>query len=192
VVVEAGGPGQGAGNGGGGAGGFRESSGTASGCYTASPLAGVQQLYQFQQQGYPITVGAGGAGSSTRWSCNNTHTRSCWFKFNFSTITSAGGGGGSAKEEVVHHYMDNLVDQVVVVAGMELVHVEVQEIHLQQVLLKEIMVEQVVVLIRCRWRWCNSSWSGGPPSTGGPGGTGATTSISGHQQLSSWWWWRWN
>jgi hypothetical protein len=70
----------------GGAGGYRESSGAASGCYTASPLgAGVSAL-PVSVTGYPITVGAGG-GSPTPTSGSNSI---------FSTITSAGGGNGTS------------------------------------------------------------------------------------------------
>ena len=76
--------------GGGGAGGIRVSNGTASGCYTAgpSPLAGPVSALPVSVQGYPITVGAGGAiapGCSAGGSGANSI---------FSTITSAGGGGG--------------------------------------------------------------------------------------------------
>ena len=70
----------------GGAGGYRESSGAASGCYTASPLgAGVSAL-PVTASPYPITVGAGG-GSPTPTSGSNSI---------FSTITSAGGGNGTS------------------------------------------------------------------------------------------------
>jgi len=69
-------------NGGGGAGGYRESyCATVSGCYTASPLASSTSL-QLSVQGYPITVGGGGASGSS--GSNSV----------FSTITSAGGGAG--------------------------------------------------------------------------------------------------
>jgi hypothetical protein len=63
-LVVAGGGGGGANRGGGGgAGGYRESSGAASGCYTASPLgACVSAALPVSVQGYPITVGGGGAG----------------------------------------------------------------------------------------------------------------------------------
>jgi hypothetical protein len=66
-LVVAGGGGGGAsennnwgGAGGGGAGGFRESSGAASGCYSASPLGSGVSAVPVSVQGYPITVGAGG------------------------------------------------------------------------------------------------------------------------------------
>ena len=51
-------------SGGGGAGGFRESSGAASGCYTTSPLGSGVSALPVSVQGYPITVGGGGAGTS--------------------------------------------------------------------------------------------------------------------------------
>jgi hypothetical protein len=78
-LVVAGGGGAG-GGGGGGAGGYRESSGAASGCYTASPLGASVSALPVSVQGYPITVGAGAAGQGS--------------DSIFSTITSAGGGGG--------------------------------------------------------------------------------------------------
>jgi hypothetical protein len=68
--------------GGGGAGGFRESSGAASGCYSASPLGSGVSALPVSAQGYPITVGSGGGSDSAG---NNSV---------FSTITSAGGGKG--------------------------------------------------------------------------------------------------
>jgi len=91
-LVVAGGGGGGNGvyaGGGGGAGGYRESSGAASGCYTVSPLgAGVSALPVIAQ-GYPITVGAGGAAMSPPVREGNQGSNSI-----FSTITSAGGGAG--------------------------------------------------------------------------------------------------
>jgi hypothetical protein len=75
--------------GGGGAGGYRESSGAASGCYTASPLGSGVSALPVSAQGYPITVdggGAGGTGYGVRGSNGGNTT--------FSTITSTGGGGG--------------------------------------------------------------------------------------------------
>jgi hypothetical protein len=83
-------------NGGGGAGGFRESSGVASGCYSASPLgAGVSAL-PVSVQSYPIIVGAGGPPAPGGPS-NNPHTLGlAGTNSVFSTITSTGGGGGSA------------------------------------------------------------------------------------------------
>jgi hypothetical protein len=88
MVVAGGGAGGGIGpadsypGGGGGAGGFRESSGTASGCYSASPLGSGVSALPVSAQGYPIVVGSGGGSDSAG---NNSV---------FSTITSAGGGKG--------------------------------------------------------------------------------------------------
>jgi len=93
-LVVAGGAGGGSDyGGGGGAGGFRESSGTASGCYTTSPLGACVSALPVSAQGYPIIVGSGGAGGTgtagCRGSSGNTST--------FSTISSAGGGGGGGE-----------------------------------------------------------------------------------------------
>ena len=82
-LVVAGGGGGGA-RGGGGAGGFRESSGAASGCYTASPLGACVSALPLSVQGYPIVVGGGGATA-----CNSDPGSNS----SFSTITSQGGGG---------------------------------------------------------------------------------------------------
>jgi hypothetical protein len=74
-------------SGGGGAGGFRESKcATTSGCWTASPLASATSI-PISIQSYPITVGAGGAGSPTGSGTPGSNSI-------FSTITSAGGGRG--------------------------------------------------------------------------------------------------
>ena len=82
-------------NGGGGAGGFRESPGTASGCYTASPRGAAPAVaLAVAVQGYPIQVGGGGAGGTpvtptgAPGSQGSTST--------FSTISSAGGGYGGS------------------------------------------------------------------------------------------------
>jgi len=75
--------------GGGGAGGFRESSGTASGCYTASPLGACVSALPVSAQAYPITVGSGGAGGTSPGTDGSDGSNSV-----FSTITSTGGGGG--------------------------------------------------------------------------------------------------
>jgi hypothetical protein len=93
-LVVAGGAG-GAGNAGnldgagaGGAGGYRESSGTASGSYSVSPLgAGVSAL-PVTVTSYPITVGGGGTASAP--TAGGVGSNSI-----FSTITSAGGGSGA-------------------------------------------------------------------------------------------------
>jgi hypothetical protein len=69
----------------GGAGGYRESSGTATGCYTVSPLgAGVAAL-SVTATGYPITVGGGDPSGTPPGVGSNSI---------FSTITSNGGGRG--------------------------------------------------------------------------------------------------
>ena len=85
LVVAGGGAGSGE-FAGGGAGGFRESK-AASDSYTASPLnatSGPTYNLPVSAQGYPITVGAGGAANGNS-GANST----------FSTITSNGGGGGT-------------------------------------------------------------------------------------------------
>jgi len=93
-LVVAGGGGAGATqSGGGGGGGYRESSGAASGCYTASPLGACVSALPVSVQGYPITVGGGGSGKPT--SCGNA--RGCSGANSiFSTVTSTGGGGGGS------------------------------------------------------------------------------------------------
>jgi hypothetical protein len=79
--------------GGGGAGGFRE--GKATTCsHTASPLAA--SGLPVSVQGYPITVGAGGALPAGRPSPNVGGTGGT---STFSTITSAGGGGGGGANQ---------------------------------------------------------------------------------------------
>ena len=90
VVVAGGGSGGGSeGGGGGGAGGYRESeSPTCS--YTQSPVAASGGL-PVSVQGYPITVGGGGAAGSPANSKGVSGSNSI-----FSTITSTGGGGGGA------------------------------------------------------------------------------------------------
>jgi hypothetical protein len=71
---------------GGGAGGYRESSGAASGCYSASPLGSGVSALPVLVQGYPIIIGAGGAGGPNTRNSGNPST--------FSTITSGAGGAG--------------------------------------------------------------------------------------------------
>jgi hypothetical protein len=96
-MVVAGGAGGGSDRGGGGgAGGFRESSGTASGCYTASPLGACVAALPVSAQPYPITVGGGGSpqpylGGGQPDNNGNPGSNSI-----FSTITSTGGGGGGS------------------------------------------------------------------------------------------------
>jgi len=103
-MVVAGGGGSGgstrhiAGGGGGGAGGFKESPGTASGCYTVSPRGAAPAVsLSVPVQAYPITIGAGGtggtkAGGSGVASPNVQATSGA--NSIFSSITSAGGGFG--------------------------------------------------------------------------------------------------
>jgi hypothetical protein len=93
LVVAGGGGGASVGGGGGGAGGFRESSGTNTGCYSASPLGACVPGITVTASTYPITVGAGGVGGpigptepETRGSNGSNSV--------FSTITSTGGGAG--------------------------------------------------------------------------------------------------
>jgi len=90
LVVAGGGSGGNDAGGGGGAGGFRESSGTASGCYSTSPLGACVSALPVTAQGYPITVGSGGTNPGSPQSPGTQGSNSI-----FSTITSSGGGGGS-------------------------------------------------------------------------------------------------
>jgi hypothetical protein len=91
-MVVAGGAGGGSNfGGGGGAGGYRESSGAASGCYTASPLGSCVSALPVSATGYPVTVGGGGSGGSSG-ARGGSGSNSV-----FSTITSAGGGGGGGR-----------------------------------------------------------------------------------------------
>jgi hypothetical protein len=78
-------------SGGGGAGGFREVKNPVT-PYTASPLDGyptAPNRITVTAQGYPITVGAGGASAASTVSNNGSPST-------FSTITSTGGGGGGS------------------------------------------------------------------------------------------------
>ena len=77
--------------GGAGAGGYRESSGTASGSYSRSPLGACVSALPVTAQGYPITVGGGGAGSTGPAAGVNGNPSV------FSTITSTAGGGGTTR-----------------------------------------------------------------------------------------------
>jgi len=91
VIAGGGGGGDGAGSstnagGGGGAGGYRESSGTASGSYTVSPLGSGVSALPVAATGYPVTIGAGGTSGVSGSNTVFTGT---------TTITSAGGGNGN-------------------------------------------------------------------------------------------------
>ena len=80
------------GAGGGGAGGYRESSGTASGSYTISPLGACVAALPVTVTGYPVTIGGGGAiDSRDNYHGNNGSTSTFTGS---TTITSAGGGTG--------------------------------------------------------------------------------------------------
>ncbi len=95
LVVAGGGGGGGDGAGGGGAGGYRESGGTASGCYAVSPLGSSPSSVAALPVGvqtYPIAVGAGGVGAI----CGSTSVGASGAVSTFSSITSAGGGRGGA------------------------------------------------------------------------------------------------
>jgi hypothetical protein len=98
-LVVAGGGGSGlSGAGGGGAGGYRESSGAASGCYSASPLGSGVPSLPVSVQGYPITVGGGGAGLTVP-SPAGPPFASRGSNSVFSTITSTGGGGSPSQSQ---------------------------------------------------------------------------------------------
>ena len=80
----------------GGGGGYRESSGTASGAYTVSPLGACVSALPVTATGYPVTVGGGGAGAPNSQAPNPGGSSGSNSVFTGSTtITSAGGGGGS-------------------------------------------------------------------------------------------------
>ena len=91
MVVAGGGGGTYDRGGGGGAGGYRESPGTASGCYAVSPLGAAPAVaLPVPATGYPIVVGGGGAGGTPPADddgCKGSDS-------SFSTITSTGGGAG--------------------------------------------------------------------------------------------------
>ena len=92
VIAGGGGGGHGASgnhsNGAGGAGGYRESAGTASGCYTVSPLGTGVSALTAAVTDYTITIGGGGAGAASRPANSTPGVDTV-----FSTITSDGGGG---------------------------------------------------------------------------------------------------
>jgi len=76
--------------GGGGAGGYRESSGTAGGCYSVSPLGACVSALTLTPGAIPITVGGGGAGGNQAGATDAVVGSNSIF----SSITSAGGGFG--------------------------------------------------------------------------------------------------
>ena len=78
---------------GGGGGGYRESSGAASGNYTISPLGACVSALPVSATGYPVTVGAGGAGVCGEATPGNPGSNSVFA--GTTTITSAGGGHGA-------------------------------------------------------------------------------------------------
>ena len=81
-------------SGGGGAGGYRESPGTATGCYTVSPLGAAPAVaLPVTVTGYPVAVGGGGAGGAAGYNNGVKGTDSVFT--GSSTITSTGGGYGS-------------------------------------------------------------------------------------------------
>jgi hypothetical protein len=86
------GGGSGTASGGGGAGGYRESSGTASGSYTTSPLGCGVSALPVTATGFPITVGGGGASNGPSPSAGQQGNPGA--VSTFSSITSAGGGTG--------------------------------------------------------------------------------------------------
>ena len=90
MVVAGGGGGGSSRGGGGGAGGFRESVPSPA-AWTASPLANPGGALPVSVQGYPITVGGGGAGEPGP---TNNGAGTQGNPSIFSTITSTGGGGG--------------------------------------------------------------------------------------------------
>ena len=92
LVVAGGGGGGKDGGGGGGAGGYRESPGTASGCYTVSPR-GVAPAAAIAVSATPYTITVGGGGATAPGSAAKGVSGSDSV---FSTITSAGGGGGGS------------------------------------------------------------------------------------------------
>ena len=87
------GTGNSAGAAGAGAGGLRISSGTASGCWTSSPLGSGVSAVSVTSQGYPIIVGGGGASVSGAGDAGNSGNNSSGLG-----ITSAGGGAGAGHD----------------------------------------------------------------------------------------------
>ena len=95
VIAGGGGGGGPASGGGGGAGGYRESSGTDSGCYSRSPLGACVSALPISVQGYPITIGAGGIGGTPSNPAPLGPRSQPGSNSIFSTITSTGGGAGA-------------------------------------------------------------------------------------------------
>ena len=93
MVVAGGGSGGGRYGGGGGGGGYRESVPSPA-AWTASPIASPGGALPVSVTGYPITVGAGGAGVPNTPGSDDGNRGSNSI---FSTITSAGGGAGSGQ-----------------------------------------------------------------------------------------------
>jgi hypothetical protein len=90
VIAGGGAGGANDGGGGGGAGGYRESPGSATGCYTVSPRgAAPATAITVTATGYPITVGSGGSIAPPNGPGGNGSDST------FSTITGTGGGGGA-------------------------------------------------------------------------------------------------
>ena len=88
--------------GGGGGGGYRESGGTASGCYTVSPLGSSPSsvaALPVSVQSYPIQVGGGGTTAPFPAPSGTAAPApaAAGAISVFSTITSAGGGGGASR-----------------------------------------------------------------------------------------------
>jgi hypothetical protein len=92
-----GGRGSQASGGGGGAGGLRFSASTYTAPPTSAPRAG--SALPVSVQGYPITVGGGGAGTAANTQRGDSGNSSI-----FSTITSAGGGGGGSRSGTAQPY----------------------------------------------------------------------------------------
>jgi hypothetical protein len=108
-LVVAGGGGGGDRGGGGGAGGFRESVPSPA-AWTASPLANPGGALPVTAQGYPITVGAGGAaGTQPAPSAPSGVSGNPSI---FSSITSTGGGGGKNSPPLVQQGQEVQVVEV--------------------------------------------------------------------------------
>jgi len=90
VVGGGGGGGANDGGGGGGAGGYRESPGTATGCYTVSPR-GAAPSAAITVTASPYTIAVGAAGASVESASPGGQGGDS----TFSTYTSTGGGGGA-------------------------------------------------------------------------------------------------